>query len=766
MAKVIGIDLGTTNSVAGLKTLETEIVPNTEGDLLTPSVVGYQKSSESDPFIVGQPALDWMTQDPENTIVAIKRLMGRNFSDEEVQRFVQEQHYAYSIKSLAMGSVHSVAVLLHEQEYTPEQISAKILEKIKHDCEQRLGESVEYAVVTVPAYFNDKQKHATRIAAALAGLKVQRLLPEPTAAAISFGVDSMAVGEAQTILVFDLGGGTFDLSVLTIADGQFIEQGKGGDMWMGGDDIDALIRRYVYQQTEQENEVEDLPALIENLPTIDKNRFLGDLKRKVEAAKIRLSSHERAVIEILGLLKDEDGDILDVEVELSRNHFEELLMPFVERSIALTQKVVEDIHFELDLIDKVVMVGGSSCIPLVIEKMKALFGEDKVLVHERPMLAIAEGAAILAHRLADNYECPACGHQVSQSDDACSACGFDLKTNLAKTGVVDIVHTISHDYFLELEDGSGHLLAQKNTPLPYQTQETFQLMDAKQRLAHFKFYNTVNEVKESIGDLWLSFEFPLQDNDQKAPEVLLDFEIDSSNLINVSANLLDQPEIRVSRTLSRGKRDEKLFLDLEQSITEVNETPPRFYAAYDFLHRSVTIADIINRIIDPETGQEDTAASQEAARLQAVANEMVALGESALGKIYYGQYFIADFRHLLKEDELKRLEDNLQALQDRYDHGSVEQILEASDEFSEELDEHPLLLSLKDLQRASNITAQTDPARTPRYQKYIWDIENAIRKGDHHTLRRLFNEINPEVDAIISTESSRNLHIWKEIRKS
>jgi molecular chaperone DnaK len=167
---------------------------------------------------------------------------------------------------------------------------------------------VDYAVVTVPAYFNDKQKNATRIAAALAGFKVQRLLPEPTAAAISFGVDTMAEGEAQTILVFDLGGGTFDVSVLTIADGQFIEQGKGGDMWMGGDDIDALLTRYVHERTEREHEVENLPALIERLPAADKNRFLGEMKRNVEAAKIRLSSHDRAVIEILGLLKDEDGD--------------------------------------------------------------------------------------------------------------------------------------------------------------------------------------------------------------------------------------------------------------------------------------------------------------------------------------------------------------------------------------------------------------------------------------------------------------------------
>ena len=477
MSKAIGIDLGTTNSAAALKRLETEIIPNREGDPLTPSVVSCQAETglfrNKRKFIVGKHALDWMAQDPENTILSIKRLMGRNFTDQEVQRLIQEKRFAYTVKRLSKGSEHSVAIVLGDEEYTPEQISAKILAKIKADTERRLKETAEYAVVTVPAYFNDKQKHATRMAAALAGLKVQRLLPEPTAAAISFGVDALTEGEAQTILVFDLGGGTFDIAVLTIAEGQFIEQGKGGDMWMGGDDIDSLITRYVYNETETEHDIDNLAELIEQLPAADKNRFLSDLKRKVEAAKIQLSTHDRAVIEILGLLQDEDGDILDIDVELTRTQFESLLLPFVERAVELTLQVINDIHFDLDLIDKVVMVGGSSSIPLVIRKMQEVFGEQRVLVHPRPMLAIAEGAAVLAHRLSETYECPACGQTVAQTDPTCGACQFDLTANLAKTGVVDIVHTVSHDYYLALEDGNGYRLVEQNTPLPFKTQAAF-----------------------------------------------------------------------------------------------------------------------------------------------------------------------------------------------------------------------------------------------------------------------------------------------------
>jgi molecular chaperone DnaK len=768
MAKAIGIDLGTTNSAAGLKTLDTEIISNAEGDPLTPSVVGYQKRKgllRSSRFIVGRAALDWMPQDPENTILSIKRLMGRNFADEEAQRLLSEHRYAYTVKAFSAGSEHSVAVVLDEKEYTPEQISAKILEKIRNDVEKRLGEPVEYAVVTVPAYFNDKQKHATRMAAALAGLKVQRLLPEPTAAAISFGVDTLAEDEAKTILVFDLGGGTFDLSVLTIANGQIIEQGKGGDMWMGGDDIDALISRYVYRQTEADNEVDNLLDLVMRLPSADRNRFMSDLKSKVEAAKIRLSTSDRAFIEILGLLRDEDGDILDVEVELTRARFEELLLPFVDRCIGLTRQVIEGIDFDLQLIDQVVMVGGSSSIPLVVRRMKELFGDDRVLVHERPMLAIAEGAAILAHRLADAYECPSCGREVSQTDDTCPACRFDLLENIAKTGVVDIVHTTAHDYFLELEDGSGHLLASKNTPLPLKTEGTFKLMHPEQRLAHFRFYNTVNDIKESIGDLWLAFDLPENGPGKEASEVLLDFEIDDDNIISVSARLADRTDVQVSRTLSRGHADEKRFLDLERSIARVNEAKHPYFTKHDFLHRSVGIARAINTVIDPETGQENLKASQEAARLQEVANEMVEKEESALGNIYYAEDFAETWGRFLKDGDRKKLQEKIRILKDSNEHGSAPEILKARDAVGNELDKYPALIAVNELENVADIAAKEDPAKAPRYEKYFAEVQSALLKGDKDTFGRLLSEIMPEVHAMMGELEQKDLRIWKEIKK-
>ena len=768
MAKAIGIDLGTTNSVAGLKRLETDILRNTEGEALTPSVVGYQQKKgffSSGSFVVGRPALDWMLQDPENTIVSVKRLMGRSFGDEEVQKMLEEHRYAYKITQLSSGSQHSVAVLLNGTEFMPEEISAKILEKIKTDSEKELGETVEYAVVTVPAYFNDKQKHATRIAAAQAGLKVQRLLPEPTAAAISFGVDTLDQGEAKTILVFDLGGGTFDISILTIADGQFIEQGKGGDMWMGGDDIDALITRFVYQETERDNELDSVSDLIERLPAAEKNRLLGDLKRKVEAAKIELSSKESAFIEILGLLKDEDGDIVDIDVELSRAHFEELLQPFVDRCVELTRNIIESIDFEPDLIDQVVMVGGSSCIPLVIRRIKELLGEDKVLVHPRPMLAIAEGAAILAHRLADFYECPACGEAVAQADETCPNCHFDLLQNLTEKGVVDIVHTTSHDYFLELEDGSGHLLVEKNTPLPFTTQATFKLVHPEQQLAHFKFYNTVNQEKESIGDLWLAFDAPEKESEEEIPEVRLDFAVDVNNIIHVSAALVGRDAARVSRTLSRGQADEKLFLELEDSITQVNEEKHSFYTNMDFLHRCVKIARTIHRVIDPETGQEDMAAATEVEKQQHIAKEIVEKDESVLANLYFAENFIDSYGRYLREKERKKIAAAIERLREKSEQGSLEEMLKARTAVNEALDKHPALLALENLEHATRIAADENPAKAPRYEKYLYDTHDALRKGDPERFGKLLDEIMPEVRAMLQTQREKELHIWKEIRK-
>jgi len=775
MSKAIGIDLGTTNSAAAIKVLDTRIISNAEGEDLTPSVVSLQHKKQligqKTQFLVGRHALDFLQQDPANTITSIKRLMGRSFYDPDVQRMLSEGRYSYKITPLTSGSEQSVAVVLDGKEYTPEQISAKILEKICKDCKAELGDDVEYAVVTVPAYFNDKQKHSTRIAAALAGLKVQRLLPEPTAAAISFGVEELNAGEGQTILVFDMGGGTFDLAVLTIADGQFIEQGKGGDMWMGGDDIDDLLRQYVYREAATEHEIEDLQPLIDALPDVEKSRFLGDMKFKVEAAKIRLSTQTSAMVEVLGVLRDKDGDILDIEVVISRDDFDALLQPFVDRAMALTRNIIDSINFEPELIDRVIMVGGSSAIPLVVRAMRELFGDDKVLLHKRPMLAVAEGAAILAHRLADSYECPVCGKQVAQRDATCPHCGFDLKANLVGKGVLDIVHTTSHDYYLVLENGNDYLLVEKNTPLPFHTQYEFKLVDPKQRLIHFQFYNTVNGKPESIGDLWLALKFEDEDNEKKRPdkdalpEVLLDLDLDSDNLMTVSARIKDKPDIEVSRALSRGKADERLFLALQKSIDDVNRGDYKYYAASDFLDRAVSIADMINRVIDPKTDEEDKTLGKQIEKRQQTAHQLLEKGEAPLANLYYTEYFLFQVGEFMPDKDRKDLEKAMEEFRKQNETGTLQQIMTAREKMFALLDKHLGLQTLVTLQSAAEICQDRDPARAPYFEKYIMDIGAALHQEDAENAQRLLAEVMPEVQKEMAWKENQKLHISHGIQR-
>ncbi len=767
MSKAIGIDLGTTNSVVAIKKINTDIILNSEGEQLTPSVVSMQVLPiyKKNVILVGKPALDWMLQDPGNTITSIKRLMGRGYSDPEIQALLAVKRFAYHLKAIENASENSLCVTLNQQEYTPEQISAIILEKLKKDSEQKQNESIEYAVVTVPAYFNDKQKMATRRAVALAGLKVQRLLPEPTAAAISFGVDNLKNEEAKTVLIYDLGGGTFDISILTIAEGQFIEQGKAGDMWMGGDDIDNLIQKHVYAEVEKEYEIESLLPLIEKLKPADKNYFKGEIKRKIEQAKIKLSSSEKAHIDILGLLKDEDGDIIDIDITLQRTKFEELLSPFVERTISLSKKLIADIGFEIDLIEQVILVGGSSSIPLIIKEIKQLFGKDKVLLHPRPMLAIAEGAAILAHRLSDYYECPQCGSQVSQNDKICASCQFDLEENMSKSGLLDIVHSSSHDYFIELEGGNMHKLAEQNTPLPFNTEASFRLMDNKQKLAHLKFYNGVNEKQESIGSLWLRFDLDDDEEQNDLAEIHLDFEVDINNIITVSAVIKEMPDTHISKTLSRGGVDEQLFIELEKSIDEVNKANKGYYVNYEFLHRSMELAEQINCLIDLKTGKVDNNIHMNIIKMQQTAKDIFAHDESFYGNINYAESFFDDCSHLMNDKERAQFEKLLNIFINKVKTAARKDILPARKNLLSEIDKYPFFGVLQSISQAAELVMKIDNNKFHYFMKAISEIKAAMASDNEEDIIRCVDEVLPEAMKVIKSFENEELHIFKDIQK-
>ncbi|MBR1786716.1 MAG: Hsp70 family protein, partial [Paludibacteraceae bacterium] len=398
MAKTIGIDLGTTNSVVAFKDVTTRVIatgPN--NDDLCRSCVAMDKGNGS--FTIGNaPYKNWKRYAP-NIVVSVKRLMGASIADAQVQKMKEDKDmYPYGIAKMSGGTEDSVVVILNGQEFTPEEISAKILKQLKDDASIKLGDEVTHAVITVPAYFNEKQKSATRRAAELAGLKVQRLLAEPTAAAISYGADKLSADEDKIFLVYDFGGGTFDLSILVASGGNFIESGTGGDRWLGGDDIDRLLSEYVLSEVEKANHI-DVHQIINGLSDRKKYEFQGEFKNEIESAKKALSQSPSATISIYDRLEDADGNPIDIEVSVTREKFEQMIRPLVQRTLDLIDELLEKTGYPIETIDNILLVGGSSCIPLVREMLCQKYGKEKILSSEKPMLAIAEGAAILSHSM-------------------------------------------------------------------------------------------------------------------------------------------------------------------------------------------------------------------------------------------------------------------------------------------------------------------------------------------------------------------------------
>lgn len=371
MSKIIGIDLGTTNSAfAYMVAGKPEVITNSEGDRTTPSVVAVTKKGER---LVGKVAQRQRVTNPKNTIYGIKRLIGRKFDDEEVQRDIKISPY----KIVKKG--HGVAVEMDGKEYTPEEISAMILSKIKADAEAFLGEPVTEAIITVPAYFDDSQRQATKDAGKIAGLEVKRIINEPTAAALAYGLESK---KDEKIAVFDLGGGTFDVSVLELGDGVFEVMSTNGDTHLGGEDFDNIIVNFLVDEFKKESGIDikgDAAAM-------------QRVKDEAEKAKKELSSSTSTDINLPFLSADADGP-KHFEYTLTRAKLEELVQPLLDRLASPVEKALKDAKLNTKDIDEIVMVGGMTRMPAVVEKVKSIFGKDP-MQGVNPDEVVAVGAAI------------------------------------------------------------------------------------------------------------------------------------------------------------------------------------------------------------------------------------------------------------------------------------------------------------------------------------------------------------------------------------
>ncbi|MCL2807361.1 MAG: molecular chaperone DnaK [Coriobacteriia bacterium] len=381
MAKVLGIDLGTTNSaMAVMEGGEPTIIVNSEGDRTTPSVVGFRKDGER---VVGKAAKNQAVTNPENTVSSIKRFIGRKFSETASER----KTVSYKVAS---GKDGRVEVEIEGKMFTPEEISAMTLQKLKADAEKHVGGAIKQAVITVPAYFNDSQRQATKDAGKIAGLEVLRIVNEPTAAALAYGLDK--AGRDEKVLIFDLGGGTFDVSILELSDGVFEVLSTNGDNHLGGDDWDQVVINWLADKFQSDNQI-DLRA--------DK-MALQRLKEAAEKAKMELSSTQQSNINLPFITADANGP-KHLDYTLTRAEFEKITGDLLQRCKAPVQNAMKDAGIAMGDVSEVILVGGSTRMPAVQELVKRLTGKDPNM-SVNPDEVVALGAAVQAGVLAGDVE--------------------------------------------------------------------------------------------------------------------------------------------------------------------------------------------------------------------------------------------------------------------------------------------------------------------------------------------------------------------------
>ncbi|HEY4693875.1 MAG TPA: molecular chaperone DnaK [Bellilinea sp.] len=372
MGKIVGIDLGTTNSVVAVMVGgEPMVIPSAEGERLVPSVVAVNKNGER---LVGRSARNQAIVNPENTVFSIKRLMGRKFDDAEVQRTIGR--VPYKVTKAPNGDAR---VMMGDREYSPPEISAMILAKLKTDAEAYLGEAVTQAVITVPAYFNDMQRNATKDAGKIAGLEVMRIINEPTASSLAYGLDKK---KNEIIAVYDLGGGTFDISILDVGDGVFQVKSTSGDTFLGGDDFDLRLMDYLIEEFKKEN----------GMDLRNDRQALQRLKEAAEKAKIELSTVMQTEINLPYLTADASGPKHLVK-QITRARLEQLTNDLIDRSMGPVRRAISDANLKPSAINEIVMVGGMTRMPAVQEAVRREFGKEP---HKgvNPDEVVAVGAAI------------------------------------------------------------------------------------------------------------------------------------------------------------------------------------------------------------------------------------------------------------------------------------------------------------------------------------------------------------------------------------
>jgi molecular chaperone DnaK len=523
MAKSIGIDLGTTNScVAVLEGGDPTVITNSEGERTTPSVVAFDRRSGE--RLVGQLARRQAVTNPERTVYSIKRFMGRRFSDVKTEA----ERVGYQVKSASGGDIR---IEVDDKDYSPPEISAMILQKLKRDAEEYLGEEVSEAVITVPAYFEDAQRQATKDAGRIAGLNVKRIINEPTAASLAYGMDKE---EDQTILVFDLGGGTFDVSILELGEGVFEVKATSGNNHLGGDDFDAKV-------------VEWMVSEFKKVEGIDLSKDKMAAQRLVEAAekaKKELSSTTSTSINLPFITADQNGP-KHMDLTLTRAQFNNLTADLVEATAGPVRQAMEDAGLQPGQVDQVILVGGSTRIPAVQEQVKEITGKEP---HKgiNPDEVVAVGAAIQAGVLAGEVK------DVLLLDVTPLSLGIETK------------------------GGVFTKLIERNTTIPTRKSEVFTTADDNQGSVEIKVYQGEREIaayNKIIGNFQLVGIPPAP---RGVPQIEVAFDIDANGIVNVGAKDLGTgKEQRITITASSGLSDAEIQQMMQDAESHAEEDRQR-----------------------------------------------------------------------------------------------------------------------------------------------------------------------------------------------
>jgi len=516
MAKVIGIDLGTTNScVAVMEGKETKVVENLEGVRTTPSMVAFTESKEK---LVGQSAKRQAVTNPENTLFAIKRLIGRTFDDANVKKDSELVPY-----KIVKGDNGDAWVEARGEKYSPSQVSAFILQKMKETAESFLGDKVTQAVITVPAYFNDAQRQATKDAGKIAGLEVLRIINEPTAAALAYGLDKNKTG---TVAVYDLGGGTFDISILEIGDGVFEVKSTNGDTHLGGEDFDLQIIDYLAEEFKKDNGID-----------LRKDKLaLQRLKESAEKAKIELSSSTETEVNLPFITADQSGP-KHLTIKLSRAKLEAIVGDLLNKSIKPCETALKDAGLQAADIDDVILVGGMTRMPKVTEIVKNFFGKDPNK-GVNPDEVVASGAAIQ---------------------------GGVLQGDVKDVLLLDVTPL---SLGIETLGGVFTRLIEKNTTIPTKKSQVFSTAEDNQSAVTIRVFQGEREM---AADNKLLGQFDLvgiPSAPRGMPQIEVTFDIDANGIVNVSAkDKATGKEQQIRIQASGGLSDE----DIEKMVKDAEE---------------------------------------------------------------------------------------------------------------------------------------------------------------------------------------------------